>query len=636
MNFVRGFNNCFLILLCFVVFLSACQSKPKSSKVEFKYSEFEKVVLPKGELMPLPGANESLLLVNLPEDKYPKLYRLHHATQTFKVELDFGRPINYSARDHLFKRYFLLVDQNGDENFQIYTYDLKTKKTTNLFGKKGFQAAPVGFSKDADRMYIRSNHEDKKIFSVYRLNLITKEIEKLTDGKISWDDITVDPEERYLTLSQSIGNNENHLTLFNLKTKKSHLLFKKPGTNFENAFFDPKKPIFYLNSNDDRDRTGCASVAYLEKEPKLVWLKTDDKKDISCYYEQSSRITKMVEQFDGQIKIRLLDGIFGQELATPIPDKVIASQFSVLRKDGYAFVRLVSSNNPGNYYRFKLADGAKAELETISQMNLSQIHAQEFAESFDITYKSFDGMPIHGIIYAKEEWLTQPIKRPLIVWPHGGPDSLEQHRFHPFFQYWVLNGYVVFAPNFRGSTGYGKKFETMNDKDWGGGHIKDLVWGRREMTKLPYIDSKRTFIVGASFGGYSTLSTITQYPKEFKAAVAMVALANLFTFYKSIPPDPAWQNEFLMEMGNPITDADLYKERSPFYSADRIRIPLKIYQAENDIRTVKAEMDEFVNQAQLSGHKVEYEVLKDEGHHFGRTETWEKVLQGTIDFLNQY
>ena len=126
---------------------------------------------------------------------------------------------------------------------------------------------------------------------------------------------------------------------------------------------------------------------------------------------------------------------------------------------------------------------------------------------------------------------------------------------------------------------------------------------------------------------------VTQYPKEFKAAVAMVAIGNLFTFLKSIPPDPAWQGEFLTEMGDPVKDKKLYRDRSPHFFAKNVSIPLKIYQAENDTRTVKAEMDNFV--AELRKHQipVEYEILKNEGHRISRTENWEKILQGTVDFL---
>ena len=224
----------------------------------------------------------------------------------------------------------------------------------------------------------------------------------------------------------------------------------------------------------------------------------------------------------------------------------------------------------------------------------------------------------------------------MVIWPHGGPDSFEMHQYNRLFQFLALNGYIVLAPNFRGSTGYGKKFETLNDKDWGGGHIKDLIWAKKELVKRPYADPERFFIFGGSFGGFSTLSAITQYSSEFKAAVAFIAIGNLFTFMKSIPPDPGWQSEFLTEVGDPVKDEKLLKERSPFFHVEGIKLPLKIFQAENDIRTVKAEMDGFVAKLLQNNIPVEYTVLKDVGHSLDRKEARLELFEGAVLFFNQH
>ncbi len=505
-----------------------------------------------------------------------------------------------------------------------------------VFGNDGFRAEVVGFSKDSNTLYLRSNHENKKVYSIYELEIGSTAPRRLTDGKESWDGFEISDDQRFMVLQRNVGNNETHIFRLDPRTKKTQRLFAEKGTNFDIYFFHPEKPVLYVDSNLNRDRMGCATIDLSARSPKLRWEHVDDKKDLSCNYSKSSNTSTITEQFDGQINIRLFDGVFGKELETPIPSKVVATNFSALRADDYAFVKLTSADNPGDFYRFKLSDGKKAKLEPISKLNLSSIPQSEFGKSYDIRYKSFDGREIHGVIFAKESWVAGAEKRPMILWPHGGPDHHEMHIFSPLFQYWVLNGYVVFAPNFRGSTGYGKKFETLNDRDWGGAHIKDLVWGRRAMAQKPYIDPERTYIVGASFGGFSTLSTITQFPTEFRAAVGMVALANLFTFYKSIPPDPAWQMEFLTEMGHPEKDAALYKERSPYFHANQIKIPLKIYQAENDVRTVKPEMDNFVARLRELNIPVEYEILEKEGHQPTRAENWQKVMQGTVEFLNAH
>ncbi len=613
----------------------SCQSTSKKSadvSQEISFAEFKKVLTPRGSIIPLPGGKESLILMVLPGDQYTKVYTLDHANKEFTLLFDAGRNISALLRDRAQQHYYILLDNNGDENYQIHKFDPEAKTITKIFGKDGHKATILDFSRDGEHIFIRSNHQKKNIYRVYDFSLKAAKATALTDGKLSFDDGVADQNGKYLVLSQALGNNEQTIYLLDIKSRALKKILAKAATRYEPSFFDSESEFLYLNSDEASDRMGCAKIA-LSNPTKLIWIKTDANKDLECHYKEKSDVTAVVATFDGRIQIDILTGVFGEPISVPFPERAIVSQLSVIPGTTRAVARILTSDSPGNYYEFDISPGADTQLTQISELNRSSI--KDFAKSMDLYYDSYDGMKIHGIVYAKGDWVDKAVKRPAIVWPHGGPDGQELHIFHPFFQYWVQKGFVVFAPNFRGSTGYGKKFETLNDGDWGGGHIKDVVYGKRALANLPYVDEKNIFIVGASFGGFSTLSAITQYPKEFKGAVAMVAIANLFTFMKSIPPDPAWQGEFITEIGDPVKDKEFYKERSPFFSAAKIAIPLKIYQAENDVRTVKAEMDTFV--AELKQHQVpvDYEILEKEGHSISRSENWEKVLQGTVDFLSK-
>lgn len=620
--------------------LLACQSTNQgqregskvSAKASLSYEEFQKVLAPRDRFMPLPGGKESLVLMAMPGDPFAKIYSLDHATQKFTLKHSVGRPIASFTRDYTLKNYYVLVDNNGDENYIIGKYDPAKATSAPFFGKPGFKATIADFSSDGETIYAVSNHENKSIYSVYAIDRESGLAKRVTDGKTNFDSAVLSPDGNWLALNQFLGNNESHLWLMEVSTGKITKALARKATNYNASFFSPDSRTLYVISNHLRDRTACGKIS-VSQPKRLTWAHVKPDRDIKCYQQRSGDITFLLEFFQGQVITRPFTGVFEKELAIPAPERSLVSNFVRLPDESTAYVRIVQANNPGDYYRFDISKGKAAPLERLAKMNISKIPDSEFAKSYDLNYKSFDGFQIHGIVYAKEEWTKGDKKYPVILWPHGGPDSQELHSYHPFFQYWALNDFVVFAPNFRGSTGYGKKFETLNDRDWGGGHIKDLIAGKKALEKLPYVDSSRIFIVGASFGGYSTLSAITQYPTEFKGAVAIVALANLFTFYKSIPPDPAWQNEFLTELGDPVKDEKLYRARSPYFFAEKIQIPLKIFQAENDIRTVKAEMDQFVER--LNKHKipVEYVVLENEGHGFARTETWQTVLQGTVEFL---
>ncbi|MCH2533833.1 MAG: alpha/beta fold hydrolase [Bdellovibrionales bacterium] len=617
------------VILPILLLVTGCQSFNKKQNVAF--SEFQKVLTPRSKLFPINEGTESLLLIRQPKDKYTKLYKLNHKSKKFTLQYDAGQNINYLTRDRSFKNFYFLMDDNGDENYQIYSFDPETKTTQHIFGKAGFKAMPMGFSNQPEFMYLTSNHQNKAQYTAYRLNLKTGELKLLTQSKINIYSGLVDPRGRYIAVSDYLGNNEVRLYLINLKTFKTTKILSKASTVYKPAFFHPTKNELYISTNQNKDFMGCAKVN-LNNPSKINWVFSDKNKSISCDYRSESNISFKTISQKGRINVEMYSGVYNKKLNVNFPEKSLIGSFSEVSNSTKAIVKISSANNPGTFYIFDYEQNTK--LEPIFDLNISSIKNSEFANSYDFNYKSFDGLKIHGIIYAKKQWVNSDIKRPVILWPHGGPDSYEAHVYHPFFQYWVQNGYVVFAPNFRGSSGYGKTFETLNDKDWGGGHIKDLIYGKKALEKLNYIDSDNIFIVGASFGGYSTLSAITQYPNEFKGAVAIVALANLFTFMESIPKDPTWQNEFKTEVGDPIKDKKLLKERSPYFFADKVQIPLKIYQAENDIRTVKAEMDNFVKQLNKYNIPVEYEVLKNEGHGLSRKESWKKVMQGTIEFLN--
>jgi dipeptidyl aminopeptidase/acylaminoacyl peptidase len=596
------------------------------------FSEFEKVLAP-GRLWPLDSGDASLTIVRLPKDKYPKLYRLDHESQEFSPVLDAGGPIRDLWRDDLGESWYFLKDEDGDENYAIHKLAEGFRGHGEFYAHKGARAALVDASGDGKRLYVLSNHEDKAVFRLYRYEAATGKHEALSPAGLSVDAAVLDSYEKRAALTSALGNNETRVTLLDLKTLEARPLLAKADTVYEAAFFHPERDELWVNSDDGRDRMGCASVAL--SSPTVVWTRAEEAKDVWCSYDRRADLSTLASAYDGRRTLRVFEGAFDREVLLPLPEKAFVSHLAWVRGTTRAVARVSAYDNPGDFFEFDLWEGPEQPMLRVTRLNLSSIDPARFGASEDLRYKSFDGLDVHGIVYAPPAWKKAGVRRPAIVWPHGGPDYAESHDWRAIFQFWNLNGFVVFAPNFRGSLGYGKTFETLNDRDWGGAHIEDVVWGKRELAKLPYVDPERVFIAGGSFGGFSTLSAVTKHPTEFRAAAAFVALANLFTFLKSIPPDPAWQNEFRREVGDPLKDAALLQERSPFFHADRVKVPLKVWQAENDVRAVKSEMDAFTARLKELGIPVEYVVLPQEGHSIQRKENLEQIFQGVVDFFRK-
>ena len=232
-----------------------------------------------------------------------------------------------------------------------------------------------------------------------------------------------------------------------------------------------------------------------------------------------------------------------------------------------------------------------------------------------IVYTSRDGLTIHGYLTLPKG--IEAKKIPVVVNPHGGPWARDGWYFNPEVQFLANRGYAVLQMNFRGSTGYGKKFWEASFKEWGKKMQDDITDGVEYLKKEGIADPKRIAIYGGSYGGYATLAGVTFTPDLYACAVDYVGVANLFTFMNTIPP--YWKpylDQFYEMVGDPKKDSLLFAEASPVLHADKIKVPLFIAQGANDPRVNKAESDQVVAALKLRGIDVEYMVKDNEGHGF--------------------
>jgi dipeptidyl aminopeptidase/acylaminoacyl peptidase len=623
-----------IAVICLFFLHPSCSQKNNSAQKELvvPFKAFNNIITPRGLILPLPGGDKSLIAMKMPGDLYNKIYSLDHNKKQFNLKFDFSRNIYGLVRDYTFKNYYFYADDGGNELSKIYSYDPAANEAQLTFGFDRAGAFIMDFSRSGKLLYIFSNHETGKGFRLYKFDILTRSTTPLTPANKSFREGIVSSDDKYAVLTEWAGNNEKHIYILNLKTLKLEMIASKTGTIYSPTFFSKDENSIYIDTNDDSDRMGCAFITTRAK--KLSWIKRDPSRDISCQYVESADFTAVYESFDGRIKTSLYRSIFGPPIEVPFRDRTITNQLMIVPGSTLLVAQIVSSSSPGDFYIFDLDDKAPKKLTKISQINLSGIPDNEFADSYDFYYETSDGLRIHSVYFAKAPWLKDGSRHPVIVWPHGGPDSHQGHSYHIFFQFAALNGYITFAPNFRGSFGYGKKFERLNDGDWGGAEVKDIVFSTREFKKLPFVDPERIYIAGISYGAYATLSAITQFKDEFRAAAAISPISNLFDFMRNMPGDPERVSEFLKEIGDPGAQKQFFIDRSPFFHAENVKIPLIIFQAENDIRTTKSETDNFVERLKTLKIPVRYEILKNDGHALSRTESKERIFEETLKFFN--
>jgi pimeloyl-ACP methyl ester carboxylesterase len=235
----------------------------------------------------------------------------------------------------------------------------------------------------------------------------------------------------------------------------------------------------------------------------------------------------------------------------------------------------------------------------------------------DASYESFDGTRVSARLYHPPASLGFEGMRPLVYYVHGGPQSQERPDFAwfsmPLIQFLAMNGFAIFVPNVRGSSGYGLNYMKQVDKDWGG---KDRLDHVHAMTKvLPKdrrLDVSRAAVVGRSYGGYMTLTLAARHPDLWAAACDMFGPYDLIKFYDRIPE--TWKPTFALTMGDPVKDRDFFIERSPKTYIENVSCPLLVIQGKNDPRVVEKESMDLVEQLRSKGKDVEFLVFEDEGH----------------------
>jgi dipeptidyl aminopeptidase/acylaminoacyl peptidase len=256
----------------------------------------------------------------------------------------------------------------------------------------------------------------------------------------------------------------------------------------------------------------------------------------------------------------------------------------------------------------------------------------------DASYSSYDGLRVSARLYLPAEALGFAGPRPLVYYIHGGPQGQERPNFAwfsmPLIQFLALNGFAVFVPNVRGSSGYGVSYMKKVDRDWGGDDRLDHVHAMRTLAADQRLDTSRAAVIGRSYGGYMTLTLAGRHPELWSAAVDMFGPYDLLTFTERIPE--AWKPYFAIAIGDPVKDRAMLIERSPRTYIGNIQCPIMVIQGKNDPRTIERESRDVVEQLRAAGKQAEYLMFENEGHDVIRYENRVVCYNTIAEFFKQH
>jgi dipeptidyl aminopeptidase/acylaminoacyl peptidase len=510
-------------------------------------------------------------------------------------------------------------DQGGDENFHLFSVNINTKNQRDLtpFPKVG--AEIVDELKDnSNELLVALNKENAELFDVYRLNVITGDLkmEAKNPGSVSsWVSdhngvvrvaVQNDGVNTAILYRESNGNPFKEVLRTSFKESLNPLFFT----------FDSKH--IYATSNLNRDKAALVKFD-LNTGKEIEEIFSHSEVDVSdLEYSEKRKVITCVNYTTSKYERKFLDN--EAELLFKKLQKKLGSNYEIYissenKNEDKLLVRTISDKSLGATYFY---DVAKDELTKIAD-RAPWLKEEQMCEMKPVTFTSTDGVQLHG--YLTLPIGVEPKNLPVIVNPHGGPWARDVWGWNPEVQFLANRGYAVLQINFRGSTGYGRKFWEMSFKQWGKTMQNDLTDGVNWLVKEGIADAKRVGIYGGSYGGYATLAGLTFTPNLYACGVDYVGVSNLFTFMSTIPP--YWKPflEMMYEMvGDPKKDSLLLRDASPLFHVDKIKVPLFIAQGANDPRVNKAESDQVVEALKKRGVKVDYMVKNNEGHGFRNEE----------------
>jgi dipeptidyl aminopeptidase/acylaminoacyl peptidase len=539
-------------------------------------------------------------------------------------------------------------DYDGDEQWDIFLVSPKTGKVVNLTETRETGEMNPRWSPDGRYLAYEVKPKTSAAVEIDIYDMVMREVKHLTSNTPQ-DKRNTNPiwskNGKFIVFSQEQAKGtDSNLFVADVASGKSTLLTPHEGEQlyFANDISTRSIPdgleiLITSNAANGYENIGLIVVdtkgelnGVLKPGP-IKWL-TKDKWEIrGGEFSPDGKKISFSANVDGNEDIYLYDLSTEKSTQLSIPKGLNepAGGHSAFSADG---TRLLYYHNgptaPGDLWVYDLASGKSQQ---ITHSFVGGIRPEDMVEPFLVHYPSRDGKwTISAFLYVPYN-MARNGQNAAIVYIHGGPTSQTLNSFNRFIQYAVNQGYMVLAPNYRGSTGYGKAFQQANLFDMGGGDLEDILAGVDWIQQTGHLDPKKIAVMGASYGGYLSMMAVTKAPNVWAAGVPIVPFVNWFSEIEH--EDPVLRESDIATMGDPGKNRALLEERSPINFIDQIKAPLLLLAGGHDPRCPKSETQQVVEGIKKRGGTVDYKIYENEGHGFARVENQIDAYKRVADFL---
>ena len=537
------------------------------------------------------------------------------------------------------------MDEGGNERAQLYRLTPDTGRIRNLTQRPAAKHRWGGWRSDGERFAFASNRRDNAVFDVYvqDRDATGGEAELVHEGD-GWLSVAGwSPDDRRLLVHEAHSSFDHDLHSLDVETGEFiHLTPHDGNARFGSPEWGPEGDSVYLCTDRDTDTLRLERLA-LDTGELTVLVDGDGWNVDGVALDEDSRRLVYSRNVDGYTELTAGE-LVGPDDLEPYPDPDLphgtAGGVSFTEAgDRYALTVSGSTVNANVY----VVDATGGGAERWTYAATAGIPADTFVEPELVHYPTFDGRDIPAFFSTPTSAAPRAASgtdeshegdTPVVVDIHGGPESQRRPSFNGVKQYLLSQGYAVFEPNVRGSSGYGKAYTHLDDVEDRMDSVADIEAAVEWLHDYPAVDPDRIAVMGGSYGGFMTLAALTEFPDLWAAGVDIVGIANFVTFLENTGD---WRRELReAEYGSLSGDREFLESVSPINNIERITAPLFVLHGANDPRVPVDEAEQIVEKAREQGVPVRKLIFEDEGHGFAKLENRIEAYRAVVEFLDEH
>ena len=528
-------------------------------------------------------------------------------------------------------------DYDGDEQWDIFLVSAANGDVVNLTNTREIAEENPAWSPDGRMIAYMVKPKTSSTYEIDVVDVATKKVRHLTSGTPK-DRGNVGPiwsrDGKWIAYTQfQAKGTDSDIYVVEVATGKGTKLTAHQGERLYSVNdWSPDGTSLLITSNagNGYDNVGVLHVA----NKRIDWL-TQDKWEVQGgNFSPDGKLVTWTGNVDGNTDIYFHQPATRKTEALPLKKGVnsLGGAESAFTRDGSRLLYMHNGPDaPGDVWQYDLASRQSRQ---VTQSLVAGLRSADMVEPYLVHYPSRDGKwQISAFVYVPHN-VQRNNQNPAVVYIHGGPTAQTVNSFNRGIQYLVNQGYLVIAPNYRGSTGYGKEFQQANLFDMGGGDLQDVLAAGDWIKKSGYVDPKKMIVMGGSYGGYMSMMAVTKAPEVWAAGVPIVPFVNYFTEVEN--EDPVLREMDLATMGDPVKNKALWEDRSPINFVDRIKAPLLLLAGGHDPRCPKSEAMQVLDAVKKRGGVAELKIYENEGHGFSKVENQIDSWKRIADFLKAH